>query len=391
MSCAHIDTEWFRRTVMEHNIARWREAAVTDSGFFRTDLDRTWQPAAKQQGTLVSQSRLLFVFATGWELTGDEAYRQIIADGAEFLLRHFRDDIHGGYIWQVGPDGQVQEDYKSSYGHAFVVFGLAWASRATGESRYAEASRRCWEDMKAHLRDEYGGILPQTDRDFSNPTLPNNQNPMMHLFEALLSLHDTTGDADVLADARGVGEFIHTRLFDSEGGFLPEFYDGRWRRLDVADGGKVDVGHQLEWAFLLDWAGRSGLDGEWLANGPRMMEWGLAAGYDREEGGLWSPADYAGQRLHAHLGWWEQCELLRTLMRYAACRGREDLWEPYRQSLAFVRRHFLDADCGGWFQRHTPGEEPSEAQMSKGSNWKVGYHVTGMLREALRIGGVLEG
>ena len=386
MTEEHIDRAWFRRSLVEDNLAHWLAAAPAPNGFFRTTLDRQWRPAATQTATLVSQSRMLYVLSVGYEVTGRDEYLQAVRKGAEFLLAHFSDRGHGGFFWSVAPEGRVLEKHKSSYGHAFAIFGLAHAYRVTGERRFAEAALRCWDDVKAHLRYPSGGIKPQTTRDFSQVRGTNTQNPMMHLFEALLALHDATGSRQVFDDAGELAGFIYERLYDREGGFLPERYTEQWERLPIERGGFVDLGHQFEWAYLLSRAVEKGFPRRYLDIGRRLLDFGMRVAYDRSEGGIFSRGDYAGRRLGgAGKGWWQQCELLRALMHYAALRGREDLWEPFAQSLAFVKEHFLDAEYGGWYGSYEPGRGP--VRRDKGSTWKVGYHAAGMHAEALRLTG----
>jgi len=386
----HVDREWFRQSLVQDNLAHWLSAAPTPNGFFRTNLDRQWRPAADQTGTLVSQSRMLFVLATGYEVTGDAAYLEAVRKGAEFLIGHFRDEECGGWSWSVSPEGTVLDWNKNSYGHAFVIFGLSHAARVTGEKRFAEAALSCWEDMKKHLRYAGGGIKPGTNRDFSRVRGGNTQNPMMHLFEALLALHDATGSQTVFDDAGELAEFIFGRLYQAGGGFLPEQYDEQWKPLPVADGGYVDLGHQFEWAFLLSRAVEKGFPDRYLKIGGRLLDYGMKIARDAANGGIFSSGDYDGKVIRPGKGWWQQCELLRALVHYAGTRGREDLWPAFGQSLQFVKANFLDAEFGGWYGADTAGKTPRGRAGDKGSTWKVGYHDTGMYAEALRLTGGVE-
>lgn len=385
MTAKHIDREWFRRSFVEGNLAHWLAAAPTDSGFFRTDLDRQWRPAERQTATLVSQSRLLFVFAAGYEVTGEAAYLDAVRKGASFLVDHFRDEEFGGWFWRVSPEGEVLEDHKNSYGHAFVIFGLAHAGRVAGDRRFDQAALSCWEDMKKHLSYAGGGIKPQTNRDFTRVRGGNTQNPMMHLFEALLALHDATGSQQVFDDALSLADFIFGRLYQAEGGYLPERYTADWRPLPVDAGGYVDLGHQFEWAFLLSRAVENGFPKRYLEIGGRLLDYGMKVAYDRQAGGIASAGDYDGKVIRPDKGWWQQCELLRALMHYAATRGRADLWPAFGQSLRLVKAGFMDAENGGWYGSDTGGKTPRGRAGYKGSNWKVGYHDTGMYAEALRL------
>ncbi len=382
----HIDAEWFRKSVIEDNISRWLAAARTPNGFFRSSVDRRWRPAKRQSGTLVSQSRLLYVFATGYELTGERRYLDAVSEGADFLLTSFHDGRHGGWFWSVTPAGEPRGQGKDSYGHAFVIFGLSHAARVTGRRRYADAALYTWDVMKRHLRDEMGGIKRATTRDWRRRRGGNSQNPMMHLFEALLALHDATGSERVFEDAAGLAGFIFGRLYQKDGGFLPEMYTSKWAPRKIGRGGYVDVGHQFEWAFLLARAVEKGFPRWYLDIGNRLLDFGMRAGYDRRRGGIRANCDYEGKP-HGGKGWWQQTEHLRALARYAGGLGREELWEPFDKSLQFAKAELIDHEYGGWYGGACPPEKRSERGARKGNVWKVDYHTVGMYAEALRLTG----
>lgn len=380
-----IDCDWFRKAILEE-VGHWRAAVVTPSGFLQPSLDREWRPTGRQTATLVSQSRLLYVLATGYELTQEPAYLEAVAKGADFLLEHFRDPERGGFFYSVSPDGEALDTGKDSYGHAFAIFGLAHAARVTGSERFRDAALQTWSEMKARLRYESGFLKPRASRDFSQVRGTNSQNPMMHLFEALLALHAVTGAEAIFEDARALADAIFGKLFQNEEGYLPELFDEHWRPLPADRRGLIELGHQFEWAYLLSRAVEQGFPEEYLQTGRRLLDYGLKVAYDREEGGIFSRSDYDGNVRPGPKGWWEQAELLRALAHYAAVRDRDDLWKPFAQSLRFVQRHFIDARHGGWFRSYEPGVPRSVEEQNKGSAWMVGYHVTGMYWEALRMG-----
>jgi mannose/cellobiose epimerase-like protein (N-acyl-D-glucosamine 2-epimerase family)/membrane-associated phospholipid phosphatase len=381
----HIDPDWFRRTLTEET-AHWRAASVTANGFFQPSIDRQWRPVGKQIATLVSQSRLLFVMATGYEMTREPSYLEALRSGADFLLAHFRDTQQGGWFYSVDSAGQVVDEGKDAYGHAFVIFGLSHAARVTKDQRYTQAALEAWEEMKKRLRDSAGFYKPRTTRDWSQVRGNNSQNPMMHLFEALLALHDATGSKTVFQEAEAHAHNIFTRLFRENGGYLPEQYDASWKPLLLDQRVYLEIGHQFEWAFLLSHAVEKGFPKRYLAIGNRLLDYGMKAGYDAETGGIWSRGNYDGG-LHARTpkGWWEQCEFLRALMHYAALRDRTELWERFDKSLAFVKASFIDSEYGGWFNSYDPERPREGGRLNKGSVWQVGYHVGGMYVEALRL------
>jgi mannose-6-phosphate isomerase len=377
-----VDREWFRARLLE-DLERYRTAVPTASGFLRPRLDRQWRPHAEQHATVVSQTRLLFVQATGWRMTRNAEYRDNAARAAGFLLRHFRDPVYGGFYRRVSAQGAVQDNTKDSYSHAFAIFGLVHAWRATEDGRYLTAARETWECVKRNLRDGEVFLKPAASRDFRTAKGTPTQNPMMHLFEALLELSSAARSAEVRKEAGQLASAIFERLFDRGRGFLPELYTPGWTPLPIERGGRVEVGHQFEWAYLLSEAVEAGLPRRWLDTGQRLLDYGMRHGVDPATGGIFSLVDYGGAVIKPRHGWWEQCEYLRALMRFAARHGRSDLWPAFGRGLDYVKAAFLDPAYGGWFQHPAERRESTD----KGTEWFAGYHVTNLYLEALRLTG----
>ncbi len=375
------DAGWFRTHVLEEILPRWLAASATPQGAFLPRLDRQWRPLPSQVVTLVSQSRLLYNFAQGWRLTGEEAYRAAVAAGARFLLDHLRDPAHGGWVWSCTPEGQVLDARKDTYGHAFALFGLAHAFAATGRPEFLDAARHTWEILDGRLRDTHGGFVQRAGPDFTQPAEERSVNPLMHLFEALLAAGDLDGQAHFHHEAERVGEFI-VRLVRPEDGMLPELYASDWRAVSAAEGGYLNLGHAFEWAYLLSAGVERGLPADFLAPARRFLDGGLRLGQD-QDGGIHTAAGPDGVTRLAGKGNWQQCEAIRALLHFAVVRGRADLCSPLERLLAFTRAHFLDPEQGGWFEALDPSGVPTRT--GKGHEWKVDYHVVGMCTEALRL------
>jgi len=391
-----IDAEWFRRSLVEDHLRKWLKAAPTENGFFRNDFDRRWRPAMEQRATLVSQCRLLMVLATGYSLTGERDFADAVRRGAGFLLEHFRDEVHGGWFHACAPDGEVLSDFKDCYGHAFVIFGLSHAYRALGDEKLLDAARETWNVVASRFADEAGGLYARLGRDWDKGAQRGRtQNPVMHMFEALLALHESARDGDSLDAARRIAEFVFGELYEPNAGYLPEHFDEKWQPLPFDKRGWVNIGHQFEWAWLLSRAVELGLDARHVEYGRRLLAWAMRFGYDRAHGGIYTWTSYEGQvtggstRLTASRskGWWQQAELIRALMHYGIRRGCDEVWSDFEQSLTFVKRAFLDAGHGGWYEAVEEDGSPIEERTRKGSPTKVGYHVTAMHAEALRLAG----
>jgi mannose/cellobiose epimerase-like protein (N-acyl-D-glucosamine 2-epimerase family) len=382
---AHIDPEWFRKALADET-EHWLKAADTPNGFFRPSLDRQWQPVGEQTANLTSQGRHIFMRALGYDLTRNPAYLESLRKGTDFLLANFRDRQYGGLFFSVSPEGKVVDDRKDSYGTAFAIFGLSHAARVTRDQGYRKAALETWAEMKKNLRDQAGFYKLGTTRDYSQVRGTNSQNPMMHLFEALLALHDTTGSKEVFSDAEAHGNAMFTKLFQERGGYLPEFYDAEWKPLPASQRGHPDLGHQFEWAFLWSHAVEKGFTKSYLRFGERLLDYGMKVAYDVENGGIFSVGDYEGNPVKGLKGLWQQCEFLRALMHYAVVRNHKELWEPFDKSLELFKRNFMDSEYGGCF---TSYYDPSKPSARLGKIGGDSYHLHGMYSEALRLSGVM--
>jgi mannobiose 2-epimerase len=376
----HINPSKFQYALIDDNLTHWLRATSTSNGFYQTNLNRRWTPYGEQTATLVSQTRLLYVLGVGYELTGNEAYREAVIRGADFFLKYFHDNKYNGWYWRVSPQGKVLDDHKYTYGHAFAVFGLSHAYRVTKDSRYRQAALDTWQLIKTKLRDSNGGYVTEADRAFVKHKSARSQNPIMHLFEAILELYDATGQPAILKDAEDIEEFVINKLYQPKNGWIPELYNAEWQPLPQDQGGYVDIGHQFEWSYLLSRAVEVGIPAELLNIGERLLNTAMKLGYNATTGSISNTLGYDKHIQDAGTGWCQQCELIRSLMRYATLHKRDDLWTQLDKALFFADRTLIDHEYGGWYPN-------AAGEVNKGSVWKVGYHVAGMYSEGLKLTG----
>jgi mannose/cellobiose epimerase-like protein (N-acyl-D-glucosamine 2-epimerase family) len=93
---------------------RWLVSSRTDNGLFRVGLDRKWRPVGEHTATLVSQSRLIYDFATAYALSDNTGYLSAVSDLADALLKHFRTRRKGAWRWAVTGDGRPADDRLSA-------------------------------------------------------------------------------------------------------------------------------------------------------------------------------------------------------------------------------------------------------------------------------------
>ncbi|MGC8667639.1 MAG: AGE family epimerase/isomerase [Chthonomonadales bacterium] len=373
---------WFEHHLTGEILPRWLHKSPAVNGFFEARLDGRWERQSGSVATLVSQGRLLYNFAEGWRQTRQSAYLEAVAKGAAFLVRHMTDRQNGGWYWSVTADGRVADATKNTYGHAFALFGLAHAWDAARQPEVREAALQGWEAVSHHLRDRRGAFCSATSADFGVVQAGRSINPLMHLFEALLAAGDLLGEPQLHREAERLAAFALS-LKDARRGLLPETFTDEWEPASASDGGRFEVGHQFEWAWLLSRAAELDVCRPWIAEAEHLVNGALEQGMDSQIGAIRSVLEPDGTARPGPLIYWVQCEALRALIHFATVRARSDLLTPAQHVYAFVRTRFLDPFYGGWFEAVDPADGPVAGP--KGHLWKLDYHIVGLCVEAVRL------
>lgn len=371
------NSDWHRKDLEAH-VSRWIRISPTPSGMMLAKFDRSWKPADVQGADLTTHSRVVYTMAAAYEATREPRYLEAARKGADFLLEKFRDAEFGGFMMRVDAAGKPLSTIKNTYGHAFALLALSHVARVTGEAKYKEAALAAWRDIRTNLREPSGGLRPEAPRDFKASGGNRTQNPVMHMFEALLALLDATKDPGVLADARELGDFVVYQLLvglPSGGAYIPEWYDTNWRALPDGDG-YIDLGHQFEWSHLLRSAGQRGVSPLYAEVADRILKYAVATGYDEQDGGIFNRA-YANGRVDRSKFWWQQAEGMRAFL---AVSQRPDMARRYRETLELVDKELLDHENGGW----RFGAAKTCAGGGCGNMQPDPYHLVGMHWAALQ-------
>jgi len=370
----HIDQAWMKKAMFEL-LDHWRDASVMPNGFIQENLDRQWKPwGTQREASLNGQGRQLYSMVEGYEYSKDKKYLDAMTRGADFLLK-MHDDQYGGYFNRTKPDLTVIDDTKTGF-QTFVIFPFANAFRVTQDHRYEKAAMDQWHVMRDKMRDGkfFTGSMK---RDFSGPAASplggresragaapapaqglnsGGHRLNVHMFEALLALYDATKSKEVWNEITTEMAEME-KLYDYKLGYLPESYDDNWKS---TGGTNFNVGHLFEWASLFSRAVELGADPKFVALGGRSIDLALKISYNKPDGGVWMNASVNGDIARKYMIWWTECETLKATARYAILHGRSDLWPYFDQTLAFVKKNFLDTEYGGWFEGVIPGS-PREA------------------------------
>lgn len=194
------------------------------------------------------QARQAFSFAfstaRGWCEAEPEA-RQLM----RFIeTRAAHPSAGGGFTHLLSPDFAVIDTKQDLYDHAFSLLAYAWCHRAFGDAAYLQGAT----DLVAHLDRRFGSDCGGwIEGDY--PHSQRRQNPHMHLFEAMMALHEASGDARWLARAGELFALFQTRFYDREREVLFEFFNDDWTLKHAPEKAPIEPGHMMEWVWLLDW------------------------------------------------------------------------------------------------------------------------------------------
>ncbi len=272
-------------------------------GFYEALDLHTYRCAAPFRRLRVA-ARQIVVFSQAHALGlpgADDAVRL----GLHFLHSHaaLQD---GGYAWRFDLDHRPIDLTRDLYDHAFVLLALATAAPLAGTDALRPPALRLltWlDDAFAHPQGGYQESLPAA--------LPRRQNPHMHLLEALLAATATFGDPVFRSRAQALVDLFATRLFDTQAGALPEYFDDALTPIRQGGVFLVEPGHHCEWVWLLHQARGLGL--RVPDEAPRhLMAFVDRHGIDPVHGGLVDEVGSDGILRAGGSRLWPQTERLRA-------------------------------------------------------------------------------
>ena len=223
--------------------------------------------------------------------------------GYDFLVAHAR--LPDG-LWarRLGRHGGVQDATVDLYDQSFVVLALAQFYRASGEAAaldLAAATVRAIEAAGRHVGKGFHNAWPE-------PAAARQQNPHMHLLEAVLALYQATRDEAHGALADELTGLFHDHFLDRETGTLGEFFDPALASLGDDH---VEPGHHMEWVWLLREHGRLRA-ADHTAAIARLYQFAVEHGTDPATGLLHDVVGRDGRVRDAGARLWPQTEAVRA-------------------------------------------------------------------------------
>ncbi len=382
---------------LTHVLPAWYPRCVDPAGGFRTDYDHAWRKLPGNPKTMVYQARLTWTAATAamaWPDRADEMLAHA-RHGATYLREAMWDGEHGGFRWSlaetVAEPGR-HDHHKNMYAHAFGIYALARAARATGDPAIGDFAVEAWRWMEAHAHDpEHGGYSEALARDGRpvalDPQAPpeerltvlrtfyggyKSMNAHIHILEALAELYHARPSPELRRRLAEMLAIVRDRIAVRPG-CLNQYFTRDWRPLPYGD----SFGHDVETAFLIleaDEALGDGHEPATLAVARSLVDHALDYGWDAEEGGFYYEGSATDAEFKRYKSWWVQAEGLHVLLMMHELFGRQTprYWQAALKQWDLIDRKLIDHARGGWRGRIDEQGRPLAGK--KASPWKANYH-----------------
>lgn len=358
---------------------------ITDpaGGFFEA-LNGASQALLSPERTVLNQARLTYVASHAYLLGKDEGMLKAAEHGFAFL-HAVLDPAAPSMGWprRISVDGKVLDETRDAYDHAFVIFAMAWYYRATGNAEAMRLAGLTLDFMQAHLADGLRGGFYEECPDTEK--LPRRQNPHMHLLEAVLAMHEATGQSRWLEQAHQLVGLFESRFCDPATGALVEYFNADWSVAPGAAGQLREPGHQFEWVWLLgQYARASGRAEAPRALAQELFTFGSRFGIDREDalgGAVFDGLDGGGGVVADTKLFWPQTEYIKACLQQYEWTGDVHFMRAAQQHTELLRRHFFREDGANWCNQLSRWGEPAvDATPSR-----VLYHLFLAMAELIRV------
>jgi mannobiose 2-epimerase len=372
-----------QRELLENILPFWRQRAVDRQlGGFIGELSNDLRLKPDAPKGLILNARILWTFSAAFGLLGSDEDAELAIRAKDYLLRHFLDPQHGGYVWTVSPQGDLLDGSKKTYGQAFCVYALAEFARVFDDAEAHEHAVAVFRLIETRARElQHGGYVETLARDWQpcadvrlsdkDMNEQKSMNNHLHVLEAYANLLRLWPDAELAAALRELIDVFRRHILRPDGRHFDHFFDDAWQRRSDS----YTFGHDIEGSWLLceaaDALGDADLQTELCVRATRIAEAVLHEGLDRD-GGLFYEARN-NQIINAGKEWWPQAEAVVGFYNAWQISGRRDFLDAAIRCWQYIQAHIVDRTNGEWFWRILPDGRPDPAE-PKVSAWKCPYH-----------------
>jgi mannose/cellobiose epimerase-like protein (N-acyl-D-glucosamine 2-epimerase family) len=356
--------------VVEQALPLWATAGFDErSGCFHERLEFSGEPSRDVPRRLLVQARQIVVYSRAALINWNSRGKALALRAFGSLERRYRfPDGSPGWIFSTDSAGRPLDKTRDLYSHAFVLYMLAWLYKLSNDSSFLSLADSTLSDIDQIFSCGDGrGFLSKVP----GPGNLREQNPHMHLFEALLALAEASGMERYLGRAAAVVDLFDLALADPQTGVVREIFDANWKPDRAPGENQVEPGHQMEWAWLLrEWERVAGSNvGERVG---RLVAHATTYGINRDKNLVIGIVKEGGSVVSGASRVWPQTETIRALCREDAA-GM--LWPKLVSELmeGLFKHHLPSHLHGGWMDQIDQNGNPAVGFIPASTL----YHVVG--------------
>jgi mannose/cellobiose epimerase-like protein (N-acyl-D-glucosamine 2-epimerase family) len=359
-----------RLYVVERALPLWASAGFDEAnGCFRERLEFSGEPSREVPQRLIVQARQIVVYSRTALIDWNGRGKALALRAFESVERRYLSpDENPGWIFSVDSAGSPIDKSRDLYSHSFVLYMLAWLYRLSDDKSFLLLADRTLSDIDRIFASRGGpGFLSKVP----GPVNLREQNPHMHLFEALLALAEASGEERYLGRATALVDLFDVALADPATGTVREVFDANWKPDRAAGENLVEPGHQMEWAWLLrEWERLAGSTVDDRVG--RLLAHAITYGIDRKKCLVRSIVKESGAVVSGASRVWPQTEAIRALCREdAAGKSWPNLVWAITERL--FGAHLPSHLNGGWIDQIDENGDPIVNVMPASSL----YHIVG--------------
>ena len=146
-----------------------QNVADPDGDGYLTYFDASGRRGPQTEKTFLMQIRSLYTMASAHRQGyGQNISAELAGMGADFILDHYWDDKHDGWIWIADRAGNPTVYDKVGYGQCFAVYAFSEYCLATGDDRGRKAAERSYSVIRERMADSLDGYLELFERGFAH-------------------------------------------------------------------------------------------------------------------------------------------------------------------------------------------------------------------------------
>lgn len=354
---------------------------VEKGGYYgKISNDLMIEPNAPKGGIL--NSRILWTFSSAYRVFADKRYLEAAKRAYQFLCDYIWDKEYGGVYWMVDDSGAVIIDRKQAYNLAFAIYGLSEYYRVSGDEEALSMAKTVFYILERHYRDNvHGGYIEARSRDYSpiedlrlsdkDKNEAKSMNTHLHILEAYTNLFRVWKSNDLRAALSKLLTVVLDFIVDADKHRFQLFFNEAW----VSSADIVSYGHDIEGSWLL-WESAEVLEDEALIQRTRSVSVKMAYevlqhGVDKTYGGIYNEKEHGNLDTDKH--WWPQAEAVVGFINAYQLTCDDEFLNAAMKTWDFIKDCLVDKVHGEWFWRCDHSGKPYMDE-PKVEPWKCPYH-----------------